>query len=350
MDRAVLRQLSNAELIALLLAQEERHAAEMAALQARIVELERRLGLNSSNSGKPPSSDGLKKPARVSSLRQPSGKTSGGQKGHPGKTLRRSATPDVAIDHYPQTCSACGAALTAVMASDHVARQVFDLPEPRPLIVTEHRAYRCRCAACGTQTRARFPEGIAAPVQYGERIGALVLYLLHYQLLPEQRLSEVMADLFGVPLVSATIARISQDGARRFQGFAEALRERIAAAPVKHLDEPFGKLRRLPHRRPHAVAAHRRNRVADVLPRLGKARQPAGGGYRHRRARPLEALLHDDRRTARAVQCASPARTEGAGRDREGRLGTLPFDKLRSSACCAAPATRRTWRARKAWR
>jgi transposase len=237
MDSATLRHLSNAELIELLLAQEARHATEMTALQARVAELERRLGLNSSNSGKPPSSDGLKKPSRVGSLRQPSGRKTGGQKGHPGETLRRSATPDATIDHYPRTCSACGAGLTAVMATDHVARQVFDLPEPRPLIVTEHRVHRCRCAACGTQTRATFPEGIAAPVQYGQRIGALVLYLLHYQLLPEKRLAELMADLFGVRLVSATVARISQDCARRFQGFAAAVRARVAAAPVKHLDE-----------------------------------------------------------------------------------------------------------------
>jgi len=55
--------------------------------------------------------------------------------------------------------------LTAAMATDHVARQVFDIPEPKPLIVTEHRAHSCRCAACGTQTRAAFPEGVAAPVQ-----------------------------------------------------------------------------------------------------------------------------------------------------------------------------------------
>src|SRR5262245_19231297 len=56
--------------------------ALVAALRAHIGELERRLGLNSSNSGKPPSSDGLKKPARVSSLRERSGKKPGGQKGH----------------------------------------------------------------------------------------------------------------------------------------------------------------------------------------------------------------------------------------------------------------------------
>ena len=70
------------ELIALIKAQ----AAEIAALKARIAELERRLGLNSSNSGKPPSSDGLKKPPRVTSLREPSDKPPGGQKGHKGET------------------------------------------------------------------------------------------------------------------------------------------------------------------------------------------------------------------------------------------------------------------------
>ncbi|MDQ2950381.1 MAG: IS66 family transposase [Acidobacteriota bacterium] len=211
--------------------------AENAALAARLAELERRLGLNSGNSGKPPSSDGLKKPPRVSSLREPSGKPTGGQNGHPGETLRRTATPDATIDHYPQTCRACGEPLTAAMSTDHVARQVFDLPEPRPLIVTEHRAHGCRCAACGTQTRAAFPEGVAAPVQYGTRLGAFVLYLLHYQLLPEKRLALLMTDLFGVKLVTATIARISQDCAQRFQGLADAVRDRVAAAPVKHMDE-----------------------------------------------------------------------------------------------------------------
>jgi len=211
--------------------------SENAALMARLAELERHLGLNSSNSGKPPSSDGLKKPVRVSSLRESSGKKSGGQKGHPGATLRRVETADATIHHYPQTCSACGEALTVAMATDHVTRQVFDLPEPSPLIVTEHLAHGCRCAACGRQTRATFPEGIRAPVQYGKRIEAFVLYLLHYQLLPEKRLAALMADLFGIKLVTATIARISQDCAQRFQGFADAVQDHVAAAPVKHMDE-----------------------------------------------------------------------------------------------------------------
>ena len=82
--------------------------AENAALKARISELERRLGLNSSNSGKPPSSDGLKKPARVSSLRERSGKKPGGQKGHKGETLRQVTDPNEVVNHYPPACSMAG--------------------------------------------------------------------------------------------------------------------------------------------------------------------------------------------------------------------------------------------------
>jgi transposase len=225
-DHAALSQLSRDDLITLLLAQE-----------ARIAELERRLGLNSGNSGKPPSSDGLKKPVRISSLRAALGRKTGGQQGHPGKTLSRTETPDATIEHFPEICAGCGAALSAAMATDHTARQVFDLPEPKPLVVTEHRAHSCRCVACGAQTRSAFPEGIAAPVQYGARISAFVLYLLHYQLLPEKRLAVLLADLFSVNLATATIARISQGCAERCQVFADAVRDQVAKASVKHMDE-----------------------------------------------------------------------------------------------------------------
>ncbi len=211
--------------------------AQNAALVARVAQLERQLGLNSGNSGKPPSSDGLKKPARVSSLRERSGKKTGGQKGHRGKTLSRTGTPDATVDHFPETCGGCGTALSAAMATDHTARQVFDLPEPQPLIVTEHRAFACRCPACGEHTRAAFPDDVVAPVQYGERIAAVVVYLLHLQFLPEKRLAQMMADLFGVTLTTATIARMSQSCAARLGGFAATVRDHVAAAPVKHLDE-----------------------------------------------------------------------------------------------------------------
>jgi transposase len=219
-------ELSREELIAL-----------VAALRAHIAELERRLGLNSSNSGKPPSSDGLKKPARVSSLRERSGKKPGGQKGHKGETLRQVADPNEVVNHYPPACSMCGVGLDPKTSVGHSARQVFDLPQPQPLVVTEHRAHDCQCPACGVKTRALFPDGVNAPVQYGARITAFVIYLLHYQLLPENRLAALMADLFGVKVAAATIARMSRTCAERLQGFVATVRDLVAGAPVKHMDE-----------------------------------------------------------------------------------------------------------------
>jgi transposase len=225
-------------LVVALQAQVSEQQTQIAALQTRNAELERRLGLNSGNSGKPPSSDGLKKkPARTSSPRERSGKKPGGQQGHPGKTLSRTENPDATIDHFPETCSGCGGALTGATATGHTTRQVFDLPEPQPLIVTEHRAHTCFCGRCGTETRAAFPDDVTAPVQYGARLAAVVVYLLHYQLLPEKRLAALMVDLFGVHLVTATIAGMSRSCAARLQGFAAAVRDHVAAAPVKHMDE-----------------------------------------------------------------------------------------------------------------
>ena len=225
---------SREELIALIRAQ----SAEIAALKARIAELERRLGLNSQTSSKPPSSDGLKKPVRVRSLREKSSKKTGGQEGHEGETLRQTAEPDHIVDHHPTACSECGAPLTPEMAEgDHAARQVFDLPKPQPLVVTEHRAHDRRCAECGATTRAAFPSGVNAPVQYGARITAFVIYLLHYQFLPEARLVELMADLFGVKIAAATIASMSRACAKGLKGFGETVQGLVAGAKVKHMDE-----------------------------------------------------------------------------------------------------------------
>ena len=216
------------------------------ALEARLAELERRFGLNSTNSSRPPSSDGLSKASagkqkkqrrRTGSLREKSGSKPGGQNGHKGCTLRQIADPDATVDHFPEACRHCGSALTPDMATGYGARQVFDLPEPRPLIVTEHRAQCCRCANCGHETRSPFPQEVRAPVQYGTRITATVVYLSHGQFLPEDRLSALMADLFGATLVPATIARMSQGGAARFRELANGICARIKAAAVKHLDE-----------------------------------------------------------------------------------------------------------------
>jgi len=81
------------------------------ALLERIEELERRLGLNSSNSGKPPSSDGFKKPSRVNNQREKTGRKSGGQAGHEGTTLRQ-----VPIQHDLEGSTRNQAALAVTQA------------------------------------------------------------------------------------------------------------------------------------------------------------------------------------------------------------------------------------------
>lgn len=91
--------------------QMEAMAAENVALRGKVAELESRLGLNSTNSSKPPSSDGLKKPPRVRSLREASGTNPGGQQGHKGMTLKQVDHPQNVVDHRPESCSGCGAAL-----------------------------------------------------------------------------------------------------------------------------------------------------------------------------------------------------------------------------------------------
>ena len=174
----------------------------------------------------------------MTSLRERSGKKPGGQTGHKGETLRQVADPDDVVDHYPSACSRCGAGLDPDTSVGHSARQVFDLPEPEPLVVTEHRAHDCRCPACGAKTRAAFPDGVNAPVQYGARITRFRALSAALQLLPEKRLVELMADLFGVKLVDRD-DRQNEPDLRRAS--PRLCRNRCATwsqrAPVKHMDE-----------------------------------------------------------------------------------------------------------------
>jgi len=216
--------------------------AELAALWEQVQELQRRLGLDSSNSGKPPSSDGPAKPSagqRTRSQRGRSGKPSGGQRGHKGATLSQTDTPDRIQTHLPESCADCGAELTADdIAGEPQRRQVFDMPPPPPWEVTEHQAQACRCALCGRVTRAAFPEGVHAPVQYGPRVAATAVYLQNAHFLPEERLAEVFQDLFRMPVCAATLAGMTRKAAQGWQGFTEWVRDLLVrAGGVKHLDE-----------------------------------------------------------------------------------------------------------------
>ena len=209
----------------------------------RVSDLERRLALNSGNSSKPPSSDGLKKPStkerRTRSLRGTSNRKSGGQPGHKGTTLKQVENPDEVADHYPDQCPECQATLSPDESVRSAARQVFDLAPPPPLVVTEHRAHTCQCHHCGAQTRAAFPEGVRSPAQYGDEIGALATYLQVKHGIPDQRLAQVIEDVFGVKVTSATLASLIARKAEQMNPFAEAVKDLLSGekTAVKHMDE-----------------------------------------------------------------------------------------------------------------
>jgi transposase len=212
--------------------------AENAALRQEVADLRRQLDKNSSNSGKPPSSDGLKKPPRIAgSLRGKSGKTSGGQAGHAGDTLKQVAKPDVVERHEAQACRHCLAGLTTAMITGVEKRQVFDLPEPRPE-VTEHQAMIYRCTHCRGQTTAMFPEGVTSSAQYGPRVRAAAVYLNVQQLIPEDRVAQAMADLFGAArLCPASVVAWGERKAEEFEAVAARIAALVARACVRHLDE-----------------------------------------------------------------------------------------------------------------
>jgi transposase len=212
--------------------------ADNALLRQEIAELRRRLGKDSSNSSKPPSSDGLaKKPRIAGSLRGISGKKSGGQPGHRGDTLRPVANPDKIERHAATQCTHCQAALTPAMATRVETRQVFEMPQPR-LEVTEHQASIYTCACCRGETRAAFPTDVTAHVQYGPRIRAAAIYLNAQHLIPEDRVGDIMHDLFGAPLLCpASIAAWGEAKAREWKSVEAEIAQRVATAAVRHLDE-----------------------------------------------------------------------------------------------------------------
>jgi len=211
---------------------------QIAALEAEVADLRRQLGQDSSNSSKPPSSDGLKKKPRVpGSLRGRSGKASGGQTGHEGGTLRQVADPDRVVRHEACACGHCGSPLDPKSATEIEKRQVFDLAE-RPLLVTEHQASIYRCENCRGVTKAAFPDGVVSPTQYGERLRAAAVYLNIQQLIPEDRTAQALSDLFGAPLIcpASIVAWVGKKAQELRQVYA-FIGERVAEAKVRHLDE-----------------------------------------------------------------------------------------------------------------
>ena len=202
-------------------------------LHERLQEVERQLAMNSRNSNKPPSSDGMKK---IPKVRKPTGRKPGGQKGHEGKTLKMVAKPDEVEVHKVEYCGSCSNSLKDKQATGYDRRQVFDIP-PIKVQVTEHRAEIKECDACGAVTTAEFPDDITHKVQYGPRLKANAVYIKNYALLSYDRAAELFEDLFDVPLSAATLVNIDRETGKSLEGVNERIKEAVIDSPIAHFDE-----------------------------------------------------------------------------------------------------------------
>lgn len=207
--------------------------AQMVLMQERIKQLEGRLALNSKNSSRPPSSDGLNKPA-PKSLRVAGCNPTGGQKGHPGRTLSQAAEPDKIVTHdVPDNCPACHGKLPFAYVA--ATRQVFDLPALK-FEVTEHRVMQAICS-CGHMHTTEFPTDVSARVQYGPRAQAAMVHLNQNHAVSVERTAALMKDLFDLPVSQATVVKAGQTGANILRPTVQDIGQAVAQADVAHADE-----------------------------------------------------------------------------------------------------------------
>jgi transposase len=238
LDRSQLEKLDQEALISIILVlqQQVKELQQTVAAQAtEIQKLRDQLAKNSRNSGKPPSSDGLKKP-RPRNLRKKTGRRSGGQKGHKGHTLEMAEKPDHIEVHPVSQCPHCAADLGAVEPCRLEKRQIFDIPPVR-IEVTEHQAEIKVCSQCGNEVKGDFPAEVTQPVQYGPRIKAQASYLNNYQLIPWARTCELLGDFYGHAPAEALV---QEANAAVLDGIApslEATKQQLIGSDVVHFDE-----------------------------------------------------------------------------------------------------------------
>ena len=209
--------------------------AQMEALRIEVQLLRDQVNKNSCNSNNPPSADRFQK-SRTSSLRKSGDKKTGGQKGHPGHTLRVVEKPDHTILHTVEKCAHCAKNLEDVAAYEVEKRQIFDIP-PLKLEVTEHQAEHKICPGCGQCTKGTFPNHVTQPVEYGNRIKSLASYFNQYHFIPLERTCEIFQDVFEHRLCQATVLQANEVLAARLQLVEEHIKKALIEADVLHLDE-----------------------------------------------------------------------------------------------------------------
>ncbi len=207
-------------------------------LEARVAELERRLGRNSRNSSLPPSQDPPSAPPRP---KQPASKRKrGGQPGHEGRH-RRLLPPeqvDEIIEHWPERCRACAHLFDApelVDAAEPSRHQVAELP-PIAVRVSEHRLHAVCCPACASRTRAQLPCAVPRSA-FGPRLQAAVVTLTVRNRVSRRDTSELARELFGVELATGSVDAIVQRAGEALAAPHTRLEQEIKSAPVVNIDE-----------------------------------------------------------------------------------------------------------------
>ena len=204
------------------------------ALTQEITELKAKLNKNSKNSNKPPSSDGPAKGSPKNS-RVPSGKKSGGQPGHEGKTKPLTSSPDTVVELKPKTECGCGGQII-VRNDNFTVRQVTDVVIPKTITI-EYHANEGTCETCGKTHRASFPNGVDGVVSYGDNLQAIVTYLTTYQLVPLKRTTELMKDLFGIDISQGTIVSSTQEAYNNLAETENRTKDEIIESEVAGFDE-----------------------------------------------------------------------------------------------------------------
>jgi transposase len=207
-------------------------------LEARVRDLEARLGQNSSNSSVPPSANPPSAPAPV--VKKPTGRKRGGQPGHPGHSRQR--LPASRVDHtvrlIPDRCGHCSAALPARPAPadpEPTWHQFIELPRAAA-VVTEFQGHARACPRCRQVTREAIPAAIRA-VTFGPRLAAALSYLSGCQHVSTRGLEEVAETLLGVPISLGCVLALQQQMSAALAGPHRRLGEEVRTAPSKNVDE-----------------------------------------------------------------------------------------------------------------
>ena len=212
--------------------------AERDRLATENQDLKARLHADSTTSSLPPSTD---KPWKPQSERVKTGRFSGAQPGHVGKTLEMSAQPDTVILLPVSGYCACGHSWEHVPVQDRLARQVHDLPETR-LHVTEYQVEVKICPHCTQRQQASFPAAVPGQVQYGSRVHALTTFLNVVHFIPLARTAEIVSTLYGSAPSDGTILLNLNVAAERLKGFEAQVKTALLAEPVLYADETGSKV------------------------------------------------------------------------------------------------------------